>query len=88
MATFINRSQYTVRVLHKPALKRDFPHSELAAAHAYLKELREQGHPARLAQGDDHWYVRIRADSLRAPLGSYALLVYWLLKRVLHTRSR
>jgi integrase len=60
MATFINRSQYTVRVLHKPALMRDFPHSELAAAREYLQELREQGHPARLEQGDEHWYVRIR----------------------------
>lgn len=60
MATLVNRSRYTVRVLHKPALKRHFPHSELAAARKYLKQLHEQGHPARLEQEDEHWYVRIR----------------------------
>lgn len=60
MATLINRSRYTVRVARKPELDREFPHTEVEAAREYLKSLREQGHPGRLEQGDEHWYVRIR----------------------------
>jgi integrase len=41
-------------------LEREFPHDRINAAREYLKELRDQGHPARLEQADEHWYVRIR----------------------------
>lgn len=33
---------------------------QCADCYVASKELRAQGHPARLEQGDDHWYVRIR----------------------------
>ena len=60
MASFINRSAYTVSVPRRPDLTRSFSHENVAGARHYLKALREQGHTARLEQGDTHWYVRIR----------------------------
>ena len=52
MATFVNRSHYLVQVPRNPDLNRKFPHTELAAAHEYVKRLRTEGHPAaRLEPG-------------------------------------
>ena len=60
MATLINRSAYEVRVRRRAGLTRSFSHENAEDARRYLKVLREQGHKARLDQGDEHWYVRIR----------------------------
>ena len=54
MASFINRSAYTVSVPRRADLTRSFSHENVAAARHYLKALREQGHTARLEQGDTH----------------------------------
>ena len=60
MATLINRSRYTVRVPRRAELTRQFTYTQATVARAYLEELRAQGHPAALEQGDDGWLVRIR----------------------------
>ncbi|HEX5460778.1 MAG TPA: hypothetical protein VFX20_12485 [Steroidobacteraceae bacterium] len=60
MATFINRSHYTVSVDRRRDHKCEFPYDKESEARAYLESLRAQGLSAQISQGDDHWYVRIR----------------------------
>ena len=63
MATLINRSRDSP--LSPATTPSSTPASSLTTRRrsrvAYLKSLRADGFPrARISQGDDHWYVRIR----------------------------
>lgn len=61
MASITNRSKFFVTVTKRNDLYREFPHSALAKANAYLVSLREQGYrSARLGQHDNRIQVRIR----------------------------
>jgi integrase len=65
MASFSNRSRYTVSVTRRPDLARTFPHTALGRATEYRDSLRRQGHNAKLRQGDDTWLVRIGSGKNR-----------------------
>jgi integrase len=74
LATLINRSRYTVTVAHHDEHTREFPHDKSEAAREYLQSLRPKFPRARISQGDDQWYVRIRQrgyKTLNFDAGSY-----------------
>ncbi len=60
MATFQNRSRYTVTIKNRTDMFREFSFDQLEAATAYAASIKAQGLKPRLAQKEDAIHVRIR----------------------------
>lgn len=60
MATFSNRSPYTVSIPRRPQFTRSFPSNQAKKAEAYAKSLKAQGLLPTVTQDDSSWQVRVR----------------------------